>query len=191
MCRAFAGPRREKNGFLVDTSAAIIRAAAPPLSALRALCGGKLFMKNLTSRKSIRSHKILTGNHTFRTKIQKVMYLVNFRKCYSQTPTSSLIFKPITKLVTTFFHVNIYYKAYLLTYLSLKEFKDHFWFPSVRPSVRPSTRTIKDFGDKKKASVKWCFWYLSFHYWRDLIKIKRNQMDPSGSAFAHSLRGIK
>ena len=116
----------------------MIRAAAPPLSALRALCGGKLFMRNRTSRKSIRSHKILTRNHTFRTKNQKVMYLVNFRKCYSQTPTSSLIFKPITKLVTTFFHVKIYCKVYLLTYLSLKEFKDHFLFPSIRPSVHPS-----------------------------------------------------
>ena len=37
VCRAIAGTRREKYGFLVNTSAALVRAAVPPPSALPTL----------------------------------------------------------------------------------------------------------------------------------------------------------
>ena len=64
-------------------------------------------------------------------------------------------------------------------------------FITVRPPVHPSTRVIKVFFRNFLADYQGKIETSVFVIYTKLIKIKRNQMDPSGSAFALSLRGIK
>ena len=75
--------------------------------------------------------------------------------------------------------------------LENKENRRTLLIPVRPPTTRPSIRTLKVFFRFFLANYRPKIETLVFVIYTELIKIKRNQLDPSGSAFALSLRGIK
>ncbi len=122
----------------------------------------------------------------FGSKNQKTHLHRVISKMMHPPPPTSQIFKPIRKLVTTLIHILRYYKFNLLTYLSLKKIKGHFWSP-VHPSVHPHD---KGFAGFQKVGFQLCFWNLIFHSLMT-INIKRKSIGPHTGVLKHFPLGDK
>ena len=120
----------------------------------------------------------------------KLTYLVWFRKWITPIPNFIPNFESQKKVVDNFSEHFLKENIMVVNILENKQNLRTLLIP-VHPSIRPSTRTIKVFFQFFLANYRLKIETCVFVFYTDLIKIKRNQMDPSGSAFALSLRGIK
>ena len=73
----------------------------------------------------------------------------------------------------------------MLTYSKIKKSWRHFLSSSVHPSIRTLKVFPRDFSANYRRKIE----TIVFVIYTELIKIKRNQLDPSGNAFALSLWG--